>query len=164
MEKFEIVSFEKQHINAALEIYNYYVKNSTATFSIEPILEKEMIGLAFTGLERFPSFVLLENGKVIGYSLLNRYKPREAYDRTAEVTIYIDKAYHGKGYGKAALKHIMDVAKSHNFRALLAVICAENEGSIQLFKSFDFFECAHFKQVGEKFGRVLDVVIYEKLI
>lgn len=164
MAHFEIVSFEKKHLKDALEIYNYYVKNSTATFSIEAIEEKEMERLAFTGLERFPAFVLLEEGKVIGYSLLNRYKPREAYDKTAEVTIYIDNAYHGKGYGRAALSHIMDIAKKHDFRALLAVICAENTGSIQLFKSFDYFECAHFKQVGEKFGRILDVVIYEKLI
>jgi len=164
MKKFDIVPFEKKHLKAALEIYNYYVLNSTATFSIEPINEQEMEYLAFTGLLRFPSFVLLEEDRVVGYSLLNRYKPREAYDRTAEVTIYIDKDFHGKGYGKEALKQLESVARMHNFRALLAVICAENTTSIQLFKAFDYFECANFKQVGEKFGRVLDVVIYEKLL
>jgi L-amino acid N-acyltransferase YncA len=164
MNQFEIVPFEPKHLEDALRIYNYYVVNSTATFSIEPISIQEMEYLAFTGLKRFPSFVLLENDCVIGYSLLNRYKPREAYDRTAEVTIYMDHQHHGKGYGKMALKHIEDIAREFEFRALLAVICAENETSIQLFKVFDYFECAHFKQVGEKFGRVLDVVIYEKLL
>lgn len=164
MNQLQIVPFEPQHLKDALRIYNYYVLNSTATFSIEAIQVKEMEYLAFTGLERFPSFVLLEGETVVGYSLLNRYKPREAYDRTAEVTIYLDRAYHGKGYGKAALKHLEERAREFEFRALLAVICAENESSIQLFKSFDYFECAYFKQVGEKFGRVLDVVIYEKLL
>lgn len=162
--RFEIKPLLKEHLKECLKIYNYYVENSTATFSIEALDEKGMEVLAFTGLKRFPSFVLLEDGKVIGYSLFNRYKPREAYDKTAEVTIYLNKDYHGKGYGKKAVEHLEEIGRLHDFRALLAVICAENTASIKLFKSFDYFECANFRQVGEKFGRILDVVILEKLL
>jgi phosphinothricin acetyltransferase len=161
---FKIIPFEEKHINDALEIYNHYILHSTATFSIEPIGVDEMKRLAFTGLKRFPSYVLVEDNQVVGYGLLNRYKPREAYDGTAEVTVYLHKNHHGKGYGSKALKHMEAVAVEHDFRALLAVICAENEGSIGLFEKFGYFKCADFKQVGEKFGRILDVVIYEKLL
>lgn len=159
-----IIPFEKEHVDQALEIYNYYIAHSTATFSVEPLKTEEFEKLAFTGLERFKSFAMMEEGKVIGYGLLNRYKPREAYDRTAEITVYLDKDYHGHGYGKACINHLEAFAKDHDFRAILAVICAENKASIKLFQSFDYFECAHFREVGVKFGRVLDVVIYEKLI
>lgn len=164
MKAFTIIPFDEKHIKEALRIYNYYVLNSTATFSIEPIGEEEFRKLAFTGLERFPSFALIEGDQLVGYSLLNRYKPREAYDKTAETTIYIDPSFHGKGYGLKALVHLDEVAKIHNFRALLGVICEENSPSIALFKKCGYFECAHFREVGEKFGRILDVVIYEKLI
>lgn len=164
MSEFKIVTFEEKHISEALKIYNYYILNSTATFSVEPLDEDGLRKLAFTGLKRFPSFALLEDDKLIGYSLLNRYKPREAYDTTAETTIYIHKDIRGKGYGSKALAHLGQVAKSLEFRALLGVICAENVESIELFKKQDYFECAHFREVGVKFGRILDVVIYEKLI
>lgn len=164
MSELSIIPFKEEHIKDALEIYNYYIANSTATFSVEPITEEGLRKLAFTGLERFPSFALLEEDKLVGYSLLNRYKPREAYDTTAETTIYLDKDTRGNGYGSKALAHLEEIAKGYNFRALLGVICAENTESIKLFKKHDYFECAHFREVGVKFGRVLDVVIYEKLI
>jgi len=164
MSQLKIVPFKEEHIKDALEIYNYYIANSTATFSVEPITEDDLRKLAFTGLERFPSFALLEEDKLVGYSLLNRYKPREAYDTTAETTIYLDKDIRGNGYGSKALAHLEEVAKGYDFRALLGVICAENTESIKLFKKHDYFECAHFREVGVKFGRILDVVIYEKLI
>jgi len=160
----EIVGLTEEHVRPCLQIYNYYILNSTATFSIDPIEEKAFKKLAFSGDERFPSFVLLDDKKVVGYSLLNRYKPREAYDKTAETTIYLDKDQVGKGYGKKALAHLETIAKENSFRALLAVICKENKESIQLYQKFGYFECGNFKQVGEKFGRILDVVIYEKLL
>jgi len=99
MSELRIIPFESKHTKEVLEIYNYYILNSTATFSVEPIDEAGLRNLAFTGLERFPSFALLEGNKLVGYSLLNLYKPREAYDKTAEVTIYSDKNTMGKGYG-----------------------------------------------------------------
>ncbi len=164
MNELTIQPFREEHLEAALEIYNHYILETTATFSVETIDISEMRRLAFSGLERFPSYILLEDGEVVGYSLLNRYKPREAYDRTAEVTIYLHKDKQGKGYGRKAAVHIEEVARKYGFRALLAVICEENEKSIRLFRSLGYFECAHFIEVGEKFGRLLDVVILEKLL
>ena len=164
MKELNITPFKEEHIKDALKIYNYYVLNSTATFSIKPINEEGLRKLAFTGFDRFPSFALLEGDVLVGYSLLNRYKPREAYDKTAETTIYLHKDGIGKGYGSKALAHLEEVAKVNNFRALLGVICAENTESIKLFEKHDYFECAYFREVGVKFNRILDVIIYEKLI
>ena len=123
MSDFKIVPFEEKYIKEALEIYNYYILNSTATFSVEPISEEGLKKLAFTGLERFPSFALLEDDILVGYSLLNRYKPREAYDQTAETTIYIHKDMVGKGYGSKALAHLETVAKGGAISMALWVSC-----------------------------------------
>ncbi len=154
----------KTDIKDALVLYNHYIKTSTSTFSIAPLGEYEMGQILFSGLDRFPSYKILFEGIFIGYVLMNRYKPREAYDQTAEVTVYIDEAYHGRGIGYTSLKYIEAFAKNHSFRALLGVICAENTGSIKLFERLGYFKCAHFKEVGKKFDRHLDVVIYEKLL
>lgn len=162
MLKFERI--EDRHLPDILDIYNYYILNSTATFSIEPITPEEMKKIVYSGHERFLSYAVLDEGVIVGYVLLARYKAREAYDRTAEVTIYLRHDCIGKGYGKKALHFIEKIADDLEFRALLAVICAENEDSVQLFAKHGYFKCADFKQVGEKFGRILDVVIYEKLL
>jgi len=47
---------------------------------------------------------------------------------------------------------------------LLAIISGDNESSVQLFEKSGYEKCAHFKQVGEKFNKILDVVSYQKII
>ncbi len=160
----EFLPMTEGYAKDALALYNAYILTSTATFSIEPLKKEEMDYLLFTGLERFPSYAIVYDGEFAGYVMLNRYKPREAYDGTAEVTVYLDEFFHGRGIGRQALEHIGSVAKQYKFRALLGVICAENEASIALFEKEGYFKCGHFKEVGVKFDRVLDVVIYEKLL
>lgn len=160
----EFVCMSEKYAKEALALYNAYVLTSTATFSIAPLNQGEMDHLLFTGLDRFPSFGIIVEGEFAGYVMLNRYKPREAYDQTAEVTVYIDEYFHGKGLGIKAISFIEDFAEKHDFRALLGVICAENTGSISLFEKLGYFQCAHFREVGKKFDRLLDVVIYEKLL
>ena len=46
----------------------------------------------------------------------------------------------------------------------MGIITAENESSVKLFERMGYEKCGHFKQVGEKFGRILDVVAYQKLL
>ncbi|NDL67391.1 N-acetyltransferase [Clostridiales bacterium F-3ap] len=147
-----------------LELYNQYVRTSTATFSIEPVELAEMEGMVLGGDRRYASFAVLVEEALAGYVLLARYKNREAYDTTAEVTLYLKEEAAGRGIGTQALDFIEGHAKSHGFRALLAVICEENQASIALFRKMGYFQCAHFREVGRKFDRMLDVVVYEKLV
>jgi len=100
----------------------------------------------------------------VGWVILARYKPREAYDGSAEVTIYLDPQYPRRGVGSAALTFIEKTARDRQFHNLLAIICGENTGSIRLFEKHGYSKCAHYHQVGQKFGRWLDVVSYEKLL
>lgn len=160
----EFLQMNDKYAKDALALYNAYVLASTATFSIAPLNQGEMDKLLFSGLERFPSYAIVVDGEFAGYVMLNRYKPREAYDLTAEVTIYLDAYFHGKGIGKKAMDHIEAFAKESKFNALLGVICAENETSIQMFEKRGYFRCAHFKEVGKKFDRLLDIYIYERLL
>jgi L-amino acid N-acyltransferase YncA len=46
----------------------------------------------------------------------------------------------------------------------VASISAENTSSIRLSQQMGYEQCAHYKQVGEKFGRLVDVVEYQKIL
>jgi phosphinothricin acetyltransferase len=80
------------------------------------------------------------------------------------VTIYLKPEYTGKGVGSRALEFLEKVAVEKKFHVLLAIICGENEQSINLFMRRGFEKCGHYREVGRKFGRLLDVVSYQKII
>ena len=81
---------EAVDVGPLLSVYNRYVRTSTATFHTEEIDETTFRGLLFPGYPRYDSWAILADGALAGYVILARYKPREAYDGSAEVTLYLD--------------------------------------------------------------------------
>jgi len=155
---------EVSDVGVLLPLYNYYVRTSTATFHTEEIDEPTLRALLFPGYPRFSSWTIHSDGALAGYVILARYKPREAYDGSAEVTIYLDPAFVGKGLGTAAVAYAEARARERGFHSLLAIICGENQASLRLFEKCGFVQCAHYHEVGKKFGRWLDVISLEKLL
>lgn len=145
-------------------IYNYYVKNSTATFHMHEVSMDEMRSILYDDDPRFPSFAIYDGQTLCGYCLLAHYKKREAYDQTAEVTIYLKPGLEKRGIGSVALRKLEEIAENNGFHALLAVICGENDASIRLFSKAGYDRCACFREVGKKFGRLLDIVCYQKIL
>lgn len=160
----EFIPLNKSHMNIIKDIYNYYIENTTATFHLSKVDTAQMESLVITNHSKFPSWVITERDEVIGYCLLTRYSQRGAYDRTAEIVIYLSPDYIGRGIGRKALQFLDNNAARLGFKALLARISSENIASIKLFEQADYFHCGLFKEVGEKFDRIIDVVLMEKLI
>ena len=149
---------------AILEIYNHYILNSTATFHSEKLSKKDLGEFLFISHPKYPSFLITDKGEMIGYCFLTQYKKRQAYDRSAELSIYLKPEFTGKGIGLVALSHLEAAAKKAGIHVLVGTICGENQASIRLMEKAGFSQCAHLKNIGEKFGKVLDVVMYEKEI
>lgn len=155
---------KEEHLNDVLEIYTHYVLNTNVTFHAHAFSKDEMRELVFFENPKYKTFVIKSADKINGYVILTQYKKREAYDGTAEVTVYLKPDYIGKGIGSQAVKFIEDVAKKQNIHVLIATICGENSKSINLFVRNGFSKCAHYKEVGEKIGQLLDVMAYQKII
>lgn len=158
----EFTKATKEDISAAKEIYTYYVENSTATFHTGEITDEIMENILFHQGSLYESFMIKENNISLGYVLLAPYSTRQAYRRIAEVTIYVSPSAVARGIGSAAIDFIISKAKEKQIKVLLSLICGENVPSIKLFEKFNFTKAAHLTNVGEKFGRLLDLVIYEK--
>lgn len=164
MGEIKFIKTEDKDLKQCKEIYTYYIQNSTATFHIGDISDKDMYDILFCDLEGYESYVIYEEEELIGYVLLAPFKKREAYRRTAEVTIYLRPELANKGVGTKAIEFIEDVALKNNFKSLLSVVCGENIASIKLFEKNGYYKCGLMKNVGEKFGRVLDIVTLQKEI
>lgn len=164
MQNARIEELREEHLQQVLDIYQYYVLNSTATFHKHVPAIEEMKEIVFFNNDRNKSYVLIDESGLCGYAILSKYGKREAYDNTAEVTVYLRHDCIGKGYGRQAVSFLEKAAAEKGFHALIAIICGENVKSISLFERCGYFKCAHYKEVGMKFDRLLDVVCYEKII
>lgn len=159
-----IEELKEEHLPEVSEIYNYYIVNTTVTFHMHELSADEMRDIVFFDSDKYKSFIIKQDEKVCGYVILAQYKKREAYDGTAEVTVYLKDDCCGRGIGSMAVRFVEQHAREKGFHALLAFICGENVKSIALFEKNGYFKCAHYKEIGRKFGRLLDVVSYEKII
>src|SRR6266487_6479316 len=149
-----------------LEVYNEAVLNTTATYDYEPrTLEHRTAWFEDHVKHNNPLFVALnQEGNVVGWSALNRYHDRKGYQFTTENSVYVAADLRGQGIGKLLMRPLVEAARQRGLHAILAGIDAQNEASIRLHASFGFVKVAHFKQVGFKFGRWLDVVYMELLL
>jgi L-amino acid N-acyltransferase YncA len=153
---------EEGSLPAVKEIYDWYIKNSTATFHTEPILIDQLKEFIYIDHPLYESYLIYNDNEIAGYCFLTNYKKRQAYDRTAEVTIYLRNGVSGKGIGTIALAHLESVAREKGLKNLIGVISGDNTSSIALFERASYTKCAHYKNVGEKFNTILDVVSYQK--
>jgi len=62
------------------------------------------------------------------------------------------------------LEYLEKVAKRNGISVLIGIISGDNENSIRLIENCGYEKCGHFKQIGEKFNKILDVVSYQKII
>lgn len=162
MEKIRFEGLRNVDLPAVKEIYDWYITNSTATFHTEPIRIDQLKEFIYIDHPLYKSYVIYLDNEIAGYCFLTNYKKRQAYDRTAEVTVYLRSGVLRKGIGKTALDHLEHVARGMGLKNLIGVISGDNESSIALFEKAGYRKCAHYKNVGEKFNKVLDVVSFQK--
>ncbi len=145
-------------------LYNHYVLHSTATFHAHEMDTDEFRDMVVFDDPKYVTYVMRDKGALAGYVLLTQHKKREAYDDTAEVTVYLQPGLTHKGFGSAAIQFIEGIAREKGLHVLVATICGENAASIGVFAKNGYEKCAHYKEVGQKFGQLLDVVAYQKIL
>ncbi len=150
---------------AILEIYNEAVQNTTASYDIEPrTLEHRIRWFEDHQDNGLPVFVAERKHVVLGWSSLSRYHDRYGYRFTVENSVYVAADFRGRGLGSRLLNPLIEAARLRGFHAIIAGVDATNEASLRLHARFGFEKVGHFRQVGHKFGRWLDVVYLERLL
>lgn len=147
-----------------LNIYNYYIENSTATFEETPLSETEFLQRVQKISSSYPYLVAEENGIIVGYAYISEYNSRSAYRFTADLSIYILKDYRGREAGSLLLSEIEKTAGEMGIKTLISIITEENNQSLEFSKKHGFECCGKLKNVGYKFNRWLGVYFYSKSI
>jgi L-amino acid N-acyltransferase len=148
-----------------LLIYNDILLNTTAVYDYKPhTIEMRQAWFRTKKEQGFPVFTAEDDGKVVGFSSIGPFRAWAAYKYSVENSIYVAPDCRGKGIGKILLPPLIEAAQQLNMHTIIASIDATNEASLHLHKSFGFEETAHFKQVGYKFGRWLDLKFLQLML
>lgn len=148
-----------------LEIINDAIINTTAFYQYSSrTFEEQKLWLETKQKEGFPVIVAEYNNKVIGYGTYGFFKLYEGYRFTIEHSIYVSDQCRGKGIGKQILKALIQSAKEEGYHVMVAVIDADNKGSVEFHKDFGFEETGGLKEVGFKFKRWLSITFMQLLL
>ena len=152
-------------LQQTLDIYNEIIANSTAIFQYEPqTIEMRKAWFAEKQEKGFPVFVAEEDNMIVGFSTFGQFRNWQAYKHSVENSVYVKADQRGKGIGKLLLKPLIDVAKEMKLHTIIAGIVADNKASIALHQQFGFVEVAHFKEVGFKFDKWLDLKFLQLMV
>ena len=144
--------------HAIAEIYNYYIQMSHATFETEPLDDSEMsrrINETFSS--NYPFLVCEIENEIAGYAYGRRYRPRAAYQHSIEISVYVRPDFENRRVGTRLYERLIPEIVGLGFHAIIAGVSLPNDASVKLHEKFGFEKVAHFREVGFKFGRWIDV-------
>lgn len=166
MKQMVIRTADRKDMEALLSIYNYEVENGVATFDLHPrTMEERLEWFRGHNVENHPLIVAELDGQVAGYASLSQYRDKEAYGATVELSVYVDAGYRRRGVARALMKAILDEARERDdIHTVVSVITGGNEASFVLHREFGFVHCGTIREVGKKFGRMLDIDNFQLMV
>jgi L-amino acid N-acyltransferase YncA len=140
------------------EIYDYYILKTHHTFEVDALSPEESESRIKRVIEHYPFLVAEDDdGEILGYAFASQFKLLQAYEHTAEVWIYVKNAAKQKGVGTHLYMELFDKLSDINIHVMVAAIALPNDASIKFHERLGFAKVAHFKEIGYKLGRWIDV-------
>jgi len=148
--------------NADLEmiakIYNHYVLNTVITFEEQLVTAREMEeSVEEVSSAGLPWLVAEVSNQVVGYAYAGIWKGRCAYRYSVESSVYLDPKATGRGFGSKLYEALFTILREKSIHTVIGGIALPNPKSIALHEKFGMQKVAHFKEVGFKFNRWVDV-------
>lgn len=155
----QIIDATPDHLEAITAIHNHAVEHSTAIWDEDPVdIADRARWMSDRQAAGFPVLVAVdEAGEVLGFGSYGTWRTRSGYRRTVEHSVYVREDQRGKGLGRALLTALIEHARAAGIHVMVAGIEAGNVGSIRLHERLGFVLEGTMPQVGEKFGRWLDL-------
>lgn len=150
------------------EIYNALLETTTHewTETLHTVSEREK-WLAGQNANGRPAIVATERDEVVGWATYGDFRDSArwpGYRHTVEHSIHVREDWWGRGVGRALIDALVEWATRDGKHVMVAGIDATNVGSIRFHERCGFFEVGRLHEVGEKFGRRLDLVLMQRML
>ncbi len=150
---------------AILAIYNDVIATSTAVYSEMPAtLEDRLAWWRARVEQRYPVLVASDATGVVGFASFGDFRAWPGYKFTVEHSVHVRADRRGEGVGSALVTALVREASALGKHVMIAGVDADNGPSIRMHERLGFERVAHFRQVGFKFGRWLDLVFLQRYL
>ena len=145
-----------------VDIYNQAIRSKAATGDMDEFnLEERINWFNKFDADNYPIYVAEQNDKIVGYATLSPYRPgRDAMNKIAEISFFLDYSYRGLGIGSNLLEYVMSDCKRLGKEILLAILLDINTESIHLLNKYKFQEWGRLPKVINFNGKICDHLIY----
>lgn len=150
---------EERDLPALTAIYNHYIVNTPVTFDLAPYTLEQRRGWfdTFAPTGRHRCFVAEIDTVAVGWACSGRFRPKQAYDCSVEVSIYLSPERTGRGLGKRLFRTLFSALSQEDVHRAYGLITLPNEASVALHLAMGFTHTGTLDEAGRKFGRFWDV-------
>ena len=145
-------------------IYAPFVQETSVSFETVPPSVETMAERISSNLARHGYFVAQSEAGILGFAYASPYRPRPAYDRTAEVSVYLAPQAKGRGFAQALYRALFAHLAARGFHTAVAIVTLPNPQSAQLHERCGFAHVGSLRDVGRKFGQWHGTAIYQRMI
>ncbi|MCF6515594.1 GNAT family N-acetyltransferase [Lactobacillus sp. S2-2] len=142
---FEIA--QQKDLPEIVTIYNQSIPTRIATADTELVSVAEKQEWFDSYNEDFPIWVIKDKNKIAGWVALEPFYGRPAYQKTAEISIYISQSYQKKGLGQKSLDFVFSKLDELKINVIVANIFSHNLPSQKLFQNNNFEQWGHLPDV-----------------
>jgi phosphinothricin acetyltransferase len=152
-------------------IYNQGIEDRIATLETELRTPEERRQWMAARGPRHPVFVAeaaspsgAAPSTVVGWSSLNAFNPREAYRHVADLSVYVERGWRGRGVGRRLLEHLIERARTLGYHKMMLSTFPFNASGVALYERMGFTRVGVFREMGQLDGRWIDTLIMEKML
>jgi phosphinothricin acetyltransferase len=145
-------------------IYNQGIIDRIATLETEERTPEERQEWLRAREPRHPVLVAEFDGMVVGWGSLNQFNPRRAYDFVADFSVYVERAWRGKGVGSALLRALIARAKDLGYHKMVLSAFPWNTAGMALYEKHGFRTVGTYREQGLLDGKWVDTIAMEKIL
>jgi L-amino acid N-acyltransferase YncA len=149
---------------AVCAIYNQGIEERIATLETELRSPEERRRWMAARGSRHPVIVAEQAGSVIGWASLNIFNPRPAYEHVADLSVYVDRGWRGKGVGQLLLERLIEIARQLGYHKMVLAAFPFNAAGMALYERLGFRTVGIYREQGLLDGKWVDVIVMEKLL
>lgn len=151
---------------AILAIYNEVIATSTAVYAFDPVpLAERTAWYEARRALGYPVLVADDGGRVVGFSSFGDWRGAwPGYRHTVEHSVHVAAGLRGRGVGSALVAALLPLARDAGKHVMVGAVDAANEPSLRFHDKLGFERVGHFREVGRKFDRWLDLVFVQRIV
>ena len=149
---------------AICAIYNQGIEDRLATLETELRDPDERRRWLRSRGPRHPVVVAESGTQLVAWASLNSFNPRQCYDYVADISVYVERSWRGKGVGRILLAHLLELGRSVGFHKLVLACFPTNKPGVALYERMGFVPVGVYREQGLLDGQWVDVLIMEHLL